>query len=157
MPTPSHRPPLRLADPAAAVPDTRASVARALLDRYLPVTPPVDDQALTMLNPDGGMGEKFRELENDPRFLIGRLMQALTALLSADIPPMDATAQLLGQAIQDAVAYRRRTCPQCAPEGICARCWPNWAQASAYEGLWLELGVIADDAKPPLRAVGSGQ
>ena len=52
MPNPKHRP-LRLADPAAPVPDTRASVARALLDRWFPVDPPRSDQALTMLDPDG--------------------------------------------------------------------------------------------------------
>jgi hypothetical protein len=153
------RPRLRLAEPAATVPDTRASVARALLDRWAPVATPVADQELTMLNPDGGTGERYRELASDPRYLIGRLSQALTALLSADIPPMDATAELLGQAIEDAIAYRRRTCPACereSPEtGICAGCWPSWRQANAYEGLSLSLGIIGDPRPPRLRVAGS--
>ena len=90
---------------------------------------------------------------------IGRLSQALTALLSADIPPMDATAELLGQAIADAISYRRRTCARCELEtesGVCAKCWPSWQQANAYEGLALSLGIIADLRPPPrLRAAGS--
>ena len=104
-----------------------------------------------------GLTENTRVLREDPRFIIGRLAQALTALLSAEIPEMDATARMLGHAIEDAVKYRSRTCPQCPAESVCAKCWADWQLAAAYEGLALELGVIADDAKPPLRAVGSGQ
>ena len=70
------RPPLRLADPAAPVPDSRASVARALLDRWFPIDTPRSDQMLTVLCPDGISSENFRKLENDPRYLIGRLQQA---------------------------------------------------------------------------------
>ena len=111
-----------------------------------------------MLNPSGGMGEAYEALLSDPRFIIGRLMQALTALLSADVPPMDATAQLLGDAIADAIAYRRRTCPQCAPEGVCAACWPGWRKASAYEGLWPALGIIEPvPARPRLSVAGDSR
>lgn len=151
------RPPLRLAPPAA-VPDTRASVARALLDRWFPVDAPRRDQALTMLDPDGESSEHLEELESDPRYLIGRLQQALTALLAADVPPMDATAQLLGQAIEDAIRYRQRRCAQCPPDGMCAGCWPSWRQAAAYQALWGELGIIGDDPrrKAKLRAVTGG-
>ena len=153
------RPPLRLADPAAPVPDSRASIARALLDRWFPVDTPRSDQALTMLDPDGDTAENWHKLQNDPRYLIGRLQQALTALLAAEVPPMDATAQLLGQAIEDAIKYRCRRCRACPPDGICAKCWPDWRQASAYEALWSELGIIDDRPvrRPPLRVAGDGR
>lgn len=105
------RPPLRLVDPAATIPDARASMARALLDRWFPIDSQRRDQAAFLLDPDGVTAENTRKLESDPRYLIGRLQQALTALLAAEVPPMDATAQLLGQAIEDAIAYRTRTCP----------------------------------------------
>lgn len=150
-------PRLRLADPAESVPDTRASVARALLDRQSPVATPVADNMLTALNPSGGMGEAYGELQDDPRYLIGRLAQALTALLAADIPAPDATAELLAEAIADAISWRRQTCRECTDEdsGICANCWPSWRQASAYEGLALQLGVIGEKRPPRLRALGS--
>ena len=152
------RPPLRLAQPAAGVPDARASIARALLDRWFPIDTPRRDQALTVLNPDGISDENLHALETDPRYLIGRLQQALTALLAADVPPMDATARLLAEALEDAIRYRRRRCNACPPEGMCSKCWPNWQQASRYEALASELGVI-DDLRPgkaSLRAVADG-
>ena len=157
MTRPPLRPPLRLAPPAATVPDTRASVARALLDRWFPVDSPRSDQALTVLCPDGISSENLRKLETDPRYLIGRLQQALTALLQAEVPPMDATAQLLGEAIEDAISYRRRRCNACPPDGMCAKCWPSWRQASAYEALWSELGIISEKRPPRLRAAGDGR
>lgn len=74
---------------------------------------------------------------------------------------MDATAQLLEQAIADAISYRRRTCHKCPPDGsgICAKCWPDWRQASAYEALWSELGIVADGPrrKPRLRVAGDAR
>jgi hypothetical protein len=152
--TARQRPPLRLADPAAEVPDSRASIARALLDRWFPVDSPRSDQAVTMLDPDGQGSRNWNALESDPRYLIGRLQQALTALLQAEVPPMDATARLLDEAIRDAITYRRRTCAKCAADGICAKCWPDWRQASAYEALWGELGIIGDrPVKRPLLRV----
>jgi hypothetical protein len=146
---------LRLADPAAAVPDTRASVARALLDRWFPIDAPRADQAVCLLDPDGRATGNYRELQNDPRYLIGRLQQALTALLQAEVPPMDATAQLLDEAIRDAIRYRRRTCPDCR-DGICCQCRPHWQQAAAYEALRSELGIIGGPLpeKPRLRVAG---
>jgi hypothetical protein len=154
-----QRPPLRLTEPAAAVPDSRASIARTLLDRWFPIDSPRRDQALTVLCPDGITSENLAKLENDPRYLIGRLQQALTALLAAEVPPMDATAQLLGQAIEDAISYRRRRCNACPPDGMCPKCWPNWQQASRYEALCSELGVIADrqPGKPELRLAGDSR
>lgn len=153
------RPPLRLADPAAPVPDARSSIARALLDRWFPIDTPRRDQALTVLNPDGISSENLTKLETDPRYLIGRLQQALTALLAGDVPPMDATARLLAEAIEDAISYRRRRCNACPPSGMCSKCWPNWQQASRYEALCSELGVI-DDLRPgkaSLRVAGDGR
>lgn len=53
--------------------------------------PLLDNQA------PGHLGDSpaLDELEAYPRFVIGRLFQALTALLERDVPPMDATARLL--------------------------------------------------------------
>ena len=66
----------------------RAEVARALLG---PMYPLLDNQA------PGHLGDSpaLDELEAYPRFVIGPLFQALTALLERDVPPMDATARLL--------------------------------------------------------------
>ena len=88
--------------------DDRAAVARALLDRWYPICPVLTDQAMASLGDDLAAIEG---LENDPRYLIGRLSQALTALLERDVPPLDATAQLLSEAIEDATNYRRRVVP----------------------------------------------
>jgi hypothetical protein len=142
-----RRPPLRLAD-AADVGDTRAEVARALLDRLMPVEPPVDDAAKAALGYELADAGRLREIHADPRYLIGRLAQALTMLLQPDLPPMDATAELLADAITDAAAYRRRCCPQCPAEGVCSRCAPDWERAARYEALHLELGLIDEWPQP---------
>jgi hypothetical protein len=97
-------PRLRLAPPAAALPDTRAAIARALLDQYVPVHPVIDNQASGIFGFDRAAHGKLGDLHSDPRYMIGRQFQALTALLEQEVPPMDATAQLLDQAIRDAVA-----------------------------------------------------
>jgi hypothetical protein len=143
---------LCIAPAAEPVPDNRARVARALLDRWFPVNPVLGDQAMAILGDDMGAVE---QLESDPRYLIGRLSQALTALLQREVPPLDATAQLLGEAIEDAARYRRRVCANCPPEGVCARCAPDWRRAEAYEALWRELGVIGElpQPRPSLKAV----
>jgi hypothetical protein len=95
------------------------------------------------------------ELESDPRYLIGRLSQALTALLEREVPPLDAISQLLAEAIEDATRYRRRVCDKCPPEGLCVRCAPDWRRAEAYEALWRELGLIGEvpRPRPSLKAV----
>ena len=160
MPNPKHRP-LRLADPAAPVPDTRASVARALLDRWFPVDPPRSDQALTMLNPDWRTSENLEKLETDPRYLIGRLQQALTALLAARCRRWTRRRSCSSRPSPTPSATRRRTCHKCPPDGsgICAKCWPDWRQASACEALWSELGIVADGPrrKPRLRVAGDAR
>jgi hypothetical protein len=142
-----QRPRLRLAPPAAELPDTRAAVARALLDRYCPVENVIDDNALHNLFGDGAAKT---EIESDPRYLIGRLQQALTALLQRETPPLDATMTLLAEAIADAIEYRSHSCPKCHGEDPCAECTEDYNRAGRYEGLWRELGTIANF--PPPRA-----
>jgi hypothetical protein len=46
----------------------------------------LDDQASVMHGDDA---DALRQLESDPRYLIGRLQQALTALLKCDTPPLE--------------------------------------------------------------------
>jgi len=145
---------LRLAPPPPADrrPDTRVSVALALLG---PVDPVVDDAATNALYREGIGMARAEELASDPRYVIGRLHQALTALLADEVPPMDATAVLLGEAIRDAIAYRERECPQCRPDGSCSVCWPHWRKAGEYRALCVDLGIV--DALPqPLTAVPGG-
>jgi hypothetical protein len=86
--------------------------------------------------------QKLTELESDPRFLIGRLSQALTALIEAEVPPMDATARLLEQAIWAAIAYRHISCAKCGEGYVCGDCEPSWQQAARYEALFDLLGII---------------
>lgn len=74
---------------------------------------------------DSPAPDELDELEADPRFVIGRLFQALTALLERDVPPMDATARLLDEAICDAIEHRRTTCPKCTADESCAGCAAN--------------------------------
>lgn len=136
---------LRVVPPAAPIPDDRARVARVLLDRWFPVCPVLIDQSMAVLNDDLTAVE---QLESDPRYLIGRLSQALTALLDREVPPLDATSQLLAEAIEDATRYRRRVCDKCPPEGVCVRCAPDWRRAEAYEALWRELGLIGEIPRP---------
>lgn len=125
--------------------DDRAAVARALLDRWYPICPVLTDQAMASLGDDLAAIEG---LENDPRYLIGRLSQALTALLERDVPPLDATAQLLSEAIEDATNYRRRVCRDCPPDSFCGRCAADWRKAERYEGLWRDLGLIGELPRP---------
>jgi hypothetical protein len=147
QPPPGGKPRLRLAPPAAELPDTRAAVARALLERYVPVEPVISDEMLAFLGWDI---PKLNEIESDPRYLIGRLTQALAALLAEDVPPLDATATLLTGAIRDAMAYRQRTCPKCGPDLVCAECEPGWQLAHRYWSLYGQLGLIEN--LPPLPA-----
>ena len=70
---PRQRARLRLAPPAAELPDTRAAVARALLDGHMPVAAVVDDQAVAVLGFDRAAAAALGELQSDPRYLIGRL------------------------------------------------------------------------------------
>ena len=79
----------------------------------------------------------------------------LTALLAADVPPMDATGQLLGEAIADAVRYRLSRSAACRCGDECGRCVPEGRRAELYSGLYGQRGLIGEFAAPPadLKAV----
>jgi hypothetical protein len=68
--------------------DNPIPIALALLDRQWPVVPALADEF---------GAEAVTELERDPRYVIGRLQQALTALLATDLPPMDPQTSLLSR------------------------------------------------------------
>jgi hypothetical protein len=115
-------------------------VALALLEQHWPSCPALEDSIDTRA-PVG--------LERDPRYLIGRLQQALTVLLEQDLPPMDAQTSLLSQALSDALAWRThegRPCGVCEQSGedFCDRCAADWAQADRYHELARALGAVDD-------------
>jgi hypothetical protein len=117
--------------------DSPIPVALALLDRQWPNGPALAEEA----GPDAAT-----TLERDPRYVIGRLQQALSTLLAADLPPMDAQTSLLSQAIADAIAWRHhdgRPCPCCA-ESLCEPCNADWDQADRYHALARALGAVGD-------------
>jgi hypothetical protein len=150
---PRQRARLRLAPPAAPLPDDRVEVARALLRRYTADWPVISDEMLAFLGWDG---DALDELERDPRYLIGRFTQAIAELLQREMPPLDATAQLLGEAIADAMKYRRISCAACGPEYVCPACEPSWHRAHQYETLYGLLGIIGNHPapRPELKAAG---
>jgi hypothetical protein len=116
------------------------SVALALLDRQWPSSPPLVDP----IGADDDRASAVIALESDPRYLIGRFQQALTALLATDLPPMDDTTSLLSQAIADAISWRRhdgRTCHQCQG-GLCPACNADGDQADRYHALARSLGAV---------------
>ncbi len=115
-------------------------VALALLEQHWPSCPALEDSIDTRA-PVG--------LERDPRYLIGRLQQALTVLLEQDLPPMDAQTGLLSQALGDALAWRThegRPCATCDQSGeeFCDPCASDWAQADRYHELARALGAVDD-------------
>ena len=115
-------------------------VALALLEQHWPSCPALEDSIDTRA-PVG--------LERDPRYLIGRLQQALTVLLEHDLPPMDAQTALLSQALGDALAWRThagRPCAACGQSGeeFCGTCTADWAQADRYHELARALGAVDD-------------
>jgi hypothetical protein len=113
------------------------SLVLALLDRHWPPVPALED---------GQTGEAVAKLETDPRYLVGRLQQAMTVLLAADLPPMDAQTALLSEALGDALAWRTRVdrpCDQCGDE-LCDQCSADWNQADRYHELARALGAVGD-------------
>ena len=115
-------------------------VALALLEQHWPSCPALEDSIDTHA-PAG--------LEGDPRYLIGRLQQALTVLLGQDLPPMDAQTALLSQALGDALAWRThegRPCAACDQSGeeFCGTCTTDWVQADRYHELARALGAVDD-------------
>jgi hypothetical protein len=112
--------------------------ALALLEQHWPSCPALEDSIDTR----GPVG-----LERDPRYLIGRLQQALTVLLEQDLPPMDAQTALLSEALGDALAWRThegRPCAACDQSGedFCDPCAADWAQADRYHELARALGAV---------------
>jgi hypothetical protein len=122
---------------ARPAPGDPIPVALALLDRRQPLTPALADTA----------GHRaMAALEADPRYVIGRLHQALTDLLTGDLPPADAPTSLLSQALADAIArryHRCRPCRHCA-QSLCRACTTDWDQADRYHALALTLGAVGD-------------
>jgi hypothetical protein len=132
-------------------PQTTASIALALLAQRWPPCPALDDSIHTHA-PAG--------LENDARYLIGRLQQALTVLLEEELPAMDAQTALISQALNDALAWRThedRPCAACDQNGedFCDTCAADWEQANRYHDLARALGAIEN--WPTIARAGQGQ
>ena len=122
---------------ARSAPDGPIPVALALLDRRQPLTPALADTA----------GQRaMAALEADPRYVIGRLHQALTDLLTGDLPSSDAPTTLLSQALADAIAWRYHRCTPCrdCAQSLCRPCTTDWNQADRYHALALTLGAVGD-------------
>jgi hypothetical protein len=122
---------------ARSAPGDPIPVALALLDRRQPLTPALADTA----------GHRaMAALEADPRYVIGRLHQALTDLLTGDFPPADAPTSLLSQALADAIAWRYHRCRPCrhCAQSLCRACTTDWDQADRYHALALTLGAVGD-------------
>jgi hypothetical protein len=118
------------------------SVALALLDRAWPSGPQLADA----VGAAAAGSDMVTALETDPRYLIGRFQQALTALLATDLPPMDPPTGLLSQALADAIAWRQhqgRPCSRCAAS-LCDPCNADWDQADRYHALARALGAVGD-------------
>jgi hypothetical protein len=119
--------------------DGPVPVAVALLDRHWPASPPLADIGGASTSAD-----VVAALKSDPRYLIGRLQQALTALLAVDLPPMDSQTSLLSQALIDAIAWRRhddRPCPDCGLS-LCEPCNADGEQVDRYHALARALGAV---------------
>lgn len=115
-------------------PNSPVPVALALIDRRWPPVP--------ALSASPG-AEALAKLESDPRYLAGRLQQALTVLLTDPAPPTDELTALLSQALADAIAHRlhhRGPCEQC-DDRLCPACTADWDQADHYHELARALGA----------------
>jgi hypothetical protein len=116
------------------------SLVLALLDQRWPSIGSLEDSPA---------GDVLGELASDPRYLVGRLQQAMTVLLADDLPPVDSQSALLSQALEDALAWRThqdRHCAQCDElrDEFCDRCNADYDQASRYHELARALGVVGD-------------
>ena len=122
-------------------------VARALLDRQWPASPPLADT----VGASTGRAQAVTALESDPRYLIGRFQQAMAELLATDLPQMDDMTSLLSAAFADAIAWRHhddRPCAHCG-ESLCAPCNADWDQADRYHALARALGAVGDATSSP--------
>ena len=121
-------------------PSSRVSLVVALLDERWPSIAALDDSPV---------GDVLAELASDPRYLVGRLQQAMTVLLADDLPPVDPHSALLSQALDDALAWRThqdRHCAQCDElrDELCAECNADYDQASRYHELARALGLVGN-------------
>jgi hypothetical protein len=117
-------------------------VALALLDRQWPAGPPITD----IVGASTATVGTVTALETDPRYLIGRFQQALSALLVADLPPMDTLTSLLSAALADAISWRQhngRPCRDCG-QSLCGPCNADWDQADRYHALARALGAVGN-------------
>jgi hypothetical protein len=129
-----------MTDATAHEPDHPISLVLALLNERWPPIAALDDSPA---------GDVLAELASDPRYLVGRLQQAMTVLLEKDLPPVDPQSALLSQALDDALAWRThqdRQCVQCAElrDELCDECNADYDQASRYHELARALGVVGD-------------
>jgi hypothetical protein len=122
--------------------DQPVAVALALIDQRWPSVP-----ALSTIAGNGAL----TRLEDDPRYLVGRLQQAINVLMAPNLAPADPMTLLLSQAISDALSWRlhddRRPCPHCGDE-MCPACSADWDQADRYHELARALGAVANRSRP---------
>jgi hypothetical protein len=129
-----------MTDTTTHEPHSPVSLVLALLDQRWPSIAALDDSPA---------GNVLAKLASDPRYLTGRLQQAMTVLLADDLPPVDPQSALLSQALDDALAWRThqdRHCAQCDErrDELCAQCTADYDQASRYHELACALGVVGD-------------
>jgi len=117
------------------------AVALALIDQRWPSVP-----ALSTIAGNGAL----TRLDNDPRYLVGRLQQAINVLMAPDLAPADQMTLLVSQAISDALSWRLRDdrdpCRHCGDE-MCPACSADWEQADRYHELARTLGAVANRSR----------
>jgi hypothetical protein len=116
-------------------------LALALLDQRWPSSPVLQDAA----GPEASAC-----LDSDPRYLAGRLTQALAVLLADDLTAMDPPTALLSRALADAIAWRQhrdRPCRRCG-SSLCQPCGADWDLADRYHLLAVMLGAVGDPPAP---------
>ena len=129
-----------MTDTTTQEPGHPVSLVLALLDKRWPPIAALDDSP---------PGDVLAKLASDPRYLVGRLQQAMTVLLADDLPPVDPQSAVLSQALDDALAWRThqdRHCAQCDEryDELCEQCTVDYDQASRYHELARALGVVGD-------------
>jgi len=125
-------------------PGSSVSLVLALLDQRWPPVAALEDSLA---------GDVLAKLASDPRYLVGRLQQAMTVLLAEDLPPVDPQSALLSQALDDALAWRThldRHCAQCDElrDELCDQCNADYDQVGRYHELARALGVVGDIPMP---------
>lgn len=129
-----------MTDTTTHEPGYPVSLVLALLDQRWPPIAALDDSP---------PGDVLAKMASDPRYLVGRLQQAMTVLLADNLPPVDPQSALLSQALDDALAWRThqgRHCAQCDElyDELCDQCTADYDQASRYHDLARALGVVGD-------------